>query len=388
MDFHWSAEQSAFRDAVVAFARRELADDQRTRDKQATFDRARWSACGAFGIQGLPFPEAYGGGGQDILTTVLAMEALGYGSRDNGLLFALAAQMWSVQMPIFRHGTDAQRARWLPALCSGALIGAHAMSEPGSGSDAFALQTTATRDGDHYVLRGAKTWVSEAPVADLFLVFATLDRSKGALGITGFLVEAGTPGLHVGQPIDKMGLRTSPMAELVLDEVRVPVENRLGREGRAVPIFNDSMEWERGLILASTIGSLERLLEESVAYCRQRRQYGQSIGAFQAIAHRLADIKVRLEAGRLLLYKAAWAKEHAQDAAMAAAIAKLYVSESLVTSCLHALQVRGGYGFTAEYEVERELRDAVGSTLYSGTSEIQRNLIARGLGLGMAELSA
>lgn len=381
MDFSWSAEQLALRDAVLAFGRGLPVGDLVSRDRDAMFDRDLWRRCGDFGIQGLPFPAEFGGGGADILTAVLALETLGSVCADNGLLFGLGAQMWSVQMPILRHGTEEQRQRYLPGLCRGERIGAHAMSEPDSGSDAFALRTTARAEGDCYVLQGTKTFVSEAPVADLFLVFATIDPAKGALGITGFLIDRETPGLSVGAPIGKMGLRTSPMAEVVLDGCRVPAANRLGREGRGAAIFNDSMEWERALILAPFLGTLERLLQTSVRHARERKQFGRAIGEFQAVANRIVDMKLRLEAARLLVYRAAAAKASGDSAGPAAAIAKLYLSEAMVQSGLDAVQVRGGYGYTTEYEVERDLRDAVGGTLYSGTSEIQRNLVARALGL-------
>ncbi len=381
MDFNWTTEQLEFRAAVIAFARKSLQDDLIQRDHEARFSPDHWKRCGEFGIQGLPFPEEYGGSGMDVLTTVLAMEALGYACRDNGLLFGLAAQMWSVQMPILRFGTEDQKRKYLPRLCSGECVGAHGMSEPDSGSDAFALRTTAIADGDAYVLTGTKTFVSEAPVADLFLVFATIDRGKGALGLTAFLVDRDTPGFSVGRQIGKMGLKTSPMAELIFDQARVPVTNRLGREGRAVTIFNDSMEWERACILASNLGTMERLIETSVQYARDRKQFGKSIGEFQAVSHRIADMQVRLEAARLLLYRGAWAKQNGQAPGPHAAVAKLYLGEAMVQTCLDAVQIRGGYGYTTEYEVERDLRDAVGGTLYSGTSEIQRNLISRGLGL-------
>lgn len=381
MDFGWSAEQLEFREMVVAFARKALTDDLIARDAAGEFSRDLWRRCGEFGIQGLPFSEALGGGGRDILSTILAMEALGYGCRDNGLLFGLAAQMWSVQMPIARFGTEEQQRRYLPRLNSGEWVGAHGMSEPDSGSDAFALRTTATPDGDGWVLNGTKTFVSEAPVADLFVVFATIDRGKGALGLTAFLVERDTPGFGVGKKIGKLGLRTSPMAELFFDHCRLPAGSLLGRAGRGVQIFNDSMEWERACILASNLGTLERLIEDSVRYARDRKQFGQAIGQFQAVSHKLADMRVRLEAARLLLYQAAWAKDQNRSPGVMAAMAKLYLGEAMVQSCLEAVQIRGGYGYTTEYEVERDLRDAVGGTLYSGTSEIQRNLIARHLGL-------
>ncbi len=383
MDFSWTPEQAEFRRTVIEFARKSLQDDVVSRDRTSAFSRELWSRCGAFGIQGMPFPEEYGGSGSDILTTILAMEALGYACKDNGLLFALAAQMWSVQMPIFKFGGEELKQKYLPKLCSGAQIGAHGMSEPDSGSDAFSLRTIAAKRGDHDLLNGSKTFVSEGPVADVFVIFATIDRSLGFLGLTGFVVERQWQGVQVSAAIEKMGLRTSPMAEVVFQDCRVPIENRLGREGRGGEIFNDSMEWERGCILASYIGSMERQVEACVRYARERHQFGQSIGHFQAVAHKLADMKVRLEAARLLLYKAAWHKERCKpgDGTLEASMAKLYLSEAWIQSCLDAVQIHGGYGFTTEYEVERDLRDAIGGTLYSGTSEMQRNLIARKLGV-------
>jgi len=381
VNLDWSIEEVAFREAVLDFGREALRDDVVRRDRVGEFPRELWRHCGKFGIQGVPFPEHYGGGGRDALTAVLALEALGEVCEDNGFLFALAAQMWSVQMPILRFGTEAQKKHYLPPLCAGEWIGAHGMSEPDSGSDAFALRTRATRQGEEYLLSGTKTFVSEAPVADLFVIFATLDPAKGALGITGFIVERGRPGLSVGSPIHKMGLRTSPMAELVLEECRVPSANRLGREGRGAQVFNDSMEWERACILAPALGAMERQLASAVTYARERRQFGQPIGKFQAVQHRLAEMKLRLESARLLLYRAAWAKQNGRDAGPAAALAKLAVSEAWLDSSLDAVRTRGGYGYAVEYQAERDLRDAVGGILFSGTSDLQRNLIARSLGL-------
>ena len=381
MEFSLSAEQRQLADAARVFARTELRDDVVARDREGAFSRTLWGRCADFGIQGLPFPEEYGGGGQDVLTTALIMEALGHGCRDNGLLFGLAAQMWSVQMPIWRYGTEEQKRTYLTPLCSGEWIGAHGMSEPDSGSDAFAMRTLAEPKGDHYVLNGTKTFVSEAPVADVFVVFATVERGKGVLGVTGFIVERDTPGFRVGRRIEKMGLKTSPMAELIFEDCIVPAENRLGREGRGAQVFNESMEWERGLILASCLGTMQRQVEECVRYARERQQFGKPIGANQAVANRIVQMQLRLEAARLLLYRVAWLRQHACPSAAETATAKLFVSEALVQSSLDAVQVHGGYGYTTEYEVERDLRDAIGSRLYSGTSEIQHTLIARSLGL-------
>ena len=379
MDFSWSNEQLELRNAVIEFAKKELNDDLVTRDKNGVFPRDLWNKCAGFGIQGLPFPKEFGGQESDILTTVLVMEALGYACKDNGLLFGINAQMWSVQMPLAQFGTPDQKRRYLPRLCSGEMIGAHGMSEPDSGSDAFGLRTTAVPDGNSYLLNGSKIFVSNAPEANLFIVFAMVDKRKGFLGISAFVVERQTPGIQVGKPISKMGLRTSPFSEISFEDCKVPKENQIGKEGDGSSIFEDSMEWERSFILANYIGGMERQLEECITYAKTRRQFDRPIGKFQAVSNKLAAMKVRLETARLMQYKVAWMKTRNQSAPLEAAIAKLYLSEAWIQSCLDAVQLHGGYGYTTEYEVERDLRDALGSTLYSGTSEMQRNIIARNL---------
>ncbi len=381
MDFGFTSEQLAFYDDVLRFARSELNDDVIGRDRDGLFSTAAWSKCAAFGIQGLPFPVEYGGSAVDAVTTMLAMEALGSGSRDTGLLFSIAAQMLSVQMPISRFGTSAQKERYLLAMCTGACVGAHAMTEPGSGSDAFSLRCTAAKISDGYLLNGKKSFVSNAPIADFFLVFARTDQAAGFMGISAFLVERSFAGVSVGTPMAKMGLRTSPMADLALEDCVVHAENRLGDEGMGHAIFNTSMAWERSLILACDLGGMERQLDECIKYANDRRQFGRSIGKFQAVANRIVDMKVRLDVARLLSYRAATTLQAGENPTMEAAIAKLYVSEAWVQSCLDAIQIHGGYGYATEYEIERDLRDAISGTLYSGTSEIQRNIVAKALGL-------
>jgi hypothetical protein len=215
----------------------------------------------------------------------------------------------------------------------------------------------------------------------VFLVFATVNRALGFMGVTGFIVDRSTPGFRVGPEISKMGLRTAPMAELIFEDCRVPVANRLGREGNGAAIFGDAIEWERSCILASVIGGMERQLEACIAYANAREQFGQPIGKFQAVANKIVDMKVRLETARLILYRAGWAKQTQGKAAIESAMAKLYISESWLKSSLDAQQIHGGYGYTTEFEVERDVRDSIATTLYSGTSDIQRNIIARYLGL-------
>jgi alkylation response protein AidB-like acyl-CoA dehydrogenase len=381
MDFSWTDEQMAYKKAVINFAQKELNAGMIERDQQSTFPNELWKKCAGFGIHGMPFPEKYGGSDADILTTMLTMEGLGYGCHDNGLIFGINAQMWSVQMPIFAFGTEAQKEKYLPGLCSGQVIGAHGMTEPDTGSDAYALRTRAERRDGGYVLNGTKMFVTNAPVADLAVVFATLDPSKGLWGITGFIVEKGMPGFTISQKIEKMGLRTSPMGELILRDCFVPEENRVGPEGAGSRIFNHSMEWERSCILASHLGVMERQLEKSIQYARDRVQYGKPIGKYQSVANRIVDMKVRLETSRLLLYQVAWLKKNGKTAVMEAAMAKLYLSECFVQFGIDAIRTLGGYGYMTEFEVERDLRDAIGGTIYSGTSDIQRNIIARLLGL-------
>jgi alkylation response protein AidB-like acyl-CoA dehydrogenase len=381
MDFDFTAEQLDLKKSVIKFAQKELNKDLISRDKAGAFSRELWDKCAEFGILSLPFPAEYGGVDCDILTTLLVMEGLGYGCKDNGLIFSLNGQMWTVQMPLLHFGTAGQKSKYLSKLCSGEWIGANGMTEPGSGSDSFALSTTAVREGDHYILNGAKTFISSASIADVFLVYASTNKSLGFMGVTAFILEKGFPGLKVSKEIEKMGLKTSPMAEVVFENCMVPVENRLSKEGAGSTIFNDGIEWERSCMLASDIGLMERQLEECIQYVKDRRQFDKPIGKFQAVSHKIVEMKVRLETARLLLYKVAWLKKTQDKAGMEAAIAKLYLSESLVKSCLDAVQLHGGYGYSTEYELERDLRDSVASTIYSGTSEIQKNIIARYLGL-------
>jgi alkylation response protein AidB-like acyl-CoA dehydrogenase len=382
MDFTLTEDQKTLRDTIVRFAQEVLNEGVVQRDREQTFPRELWRKCGEVGLPGLPVPEEHGGSGLDPLSTAIALEALGYGCHDGGLVFSLCAHLLSCVVPLWQFGSEAQKARYLSGLCTGLLVGVHAMTEPGSGSDAFALKTRAEADGAGFRIRGTKTFISNGPVADLVIVFAVTDARKGYHGgVTAFLVESSAPGFVVSQRFEKMGLRSSPLGELVFDDVRVGSEAVLGGVGGGSAVFTHAMDWERICLFASHIGTMERLLETSIAHARTRTQFGQAIGKFQAVAHRLVDMKVQLEAARLLTYRAASRLGHTRTVSMDAAMTKLFVSESLVQAALGAVQVHGGYGYMTEYEVERALRDAIGSTLYSGTSEMQRNIIARWLGL-------
>jgi hypothetical protein len=379
--FSWTEEQAEYRATLVEFATKELNTDVLGRDERAEFDFEGWKKCGELAIQGLPFSADHGGQGASALTTIMAMEALGYGSRDNGFLFSLNAHMWAGTTPIDRFGTDEQKERWLRGLNDGSLISGQAITEPDSGSDAFSLSTTIRADGPNFVLNGAKTYITNAPIADMVVVFASVDRSKGWAGLCAIVVERDTPGMTVEPNYHKMGLRTSPMSGLVFEDCVVPGENLIGKVGSGMVIFNHSIEWERSCILASVVGTMERKLEECVTYAKERKQFGQSIGKYQAVSHKIAEMKTRLETSRLLLYRLGWLRDQGKATSSDASMAKYYVSEAFVQSSLDAVQIHGGAGYMKEAHIERDVRDSLASRIYSGTSEIQKNVIARNLGL-------
>jgi alkylation response protein AidB-like acyl-CoA dehydrogenase len=382
MDFSFTEEQQILRENIIHFARKTLNEGVIERDREQHFSRELWRKCGEMGLQGLPVPEQYGGSGLDPLSSAIALDAFGYGCHDSGLVFSLCAHLLSCVVPLWQYGNEEQKQRYLPGLCDGTLIGVHAMTEPGSGSDAFALRMKAEPDRGGFRLNGTKTFISNGPIADLVIVFAMTDSLKGYYGgVTAFLVESGTAGFSVSQKFEKMGLRTSHIGELVFEDTYVPAEAVLGGVGGGSTLFTRAMDWERICLFAGHVGTIERLLEQCITHARTRMQFGQPIGKFQAIAHRIVDMKVQLEAARLLTYRAAWRLGRVKNVSMDASIAKLFVSESLVKAALDTVQIHGGYGYMTEYQLERALRDAVGSTIYSGTSEMQRNIIARWLGL-------
>ena len=381
MDFGLSDRQRDWHDRALAFARDELQDDLLGRDERREFWREGWTRCARFGIQGLPIEVDYGGQGQGLPETIAAMEGLGYGCPDNGLLFAINACLWTNTLPIARYGTEAQKRRFLPGLCDGSIVGANGASEVEAGSDIFGMQTTAEKGDDGWIVNGRKTWITSGPVADLFVCYASTAPDKGILGISAFIVPAGSPGFRVVREIDKMGLRTVPMGEVAFENCRLPLAALLGREGRGAEVFNASMAWERGAILASALGGMRRQLERCVEHAKTRRQFGQPISKFQAVSHRIAEMAVRLETCRPMVYKIGWLMARGEDASTAAAMAKLHVSRCLVDNALDAVQLFGASGYVTETGFERELRDGVGSLIYSGTNDVQKNLIARGLGL-------
>ena len=377
MDFATTPEQDRLVADVIAFGQRELSGRAAENDALAQFDTAGWKAAAEFGILGWPVPRRFGGAELDPVTCVLALEALGYGCADNGLLFAINNHLWACISYLLVHGSDEQRARLLPGLADGSLVGAHAMTEPDAGSDVLALTTTARRDGDRYLVSGVKTFISNAPVADVFVLFArTADDGPAQRALSAFLVRGNAPGLSV-RALDKSGLRGCPMGELRLDEVPVPVTDRLGGEGAGYQVFSSTAEWERGYLLASQVGTLRRLIETASRHATSRRQFGQPIGSFQAVGHRVADLRVSLELSRLLLYKFGWLKRAGRLALLESSMLKLYLSESLVRAALDTQRIHGARGYVTDSGVEREVRDALASVTYAGSSDIHRSIIAR-----------
>lgn len=377
----WTEEQERRYAEAVDFARAELDVDLARRDAEASFEPALWQKAADFGVLGWCMPEAYGGEGLDVPTTIRLLEGIGYGCRDNALTLGLNGQVWSVQAPLLHFGSEEQKKRWLPKLCSGELLAAHGMTEAETGSDAFALKTTAEKVDGGYVLNGRKSYIGLSPVAGLSLVFASTNPKVGQWGISAFLVEREFEGYSAPEARPKMGLRTNPLGDIVLENCFVPEANRLGPEGIGVSIFNYSMDWERGFIFASHVGSMARQLDECVSWARERKLFGQNIGGFQSVSNRLADMRLRLETSRLLLYKLACMKEKNQPAMLEAAMTKLHLGEAFAQNSLDAMRLHGARGYLAEFEVERDVRDALGGVIYSGTSDIQRNIIARVLGV-------
>lgn len=382
MDFALTEDQQMLRDEIINFAKQELNKNIIERDRAQEFPRDLWLKCGEVGLQGLPVPETYGGAGLDPLSTAIALDALGYGCEDGGLSFSICAHLLACVIPIINHGSEEQKQHYLPKLSNGTLIAVNAMSEPGSGSDAYNMKTRAIREGDGYRINGTKIWSTNGPIADLAVLYAVTDPKKGYYGGTSvFLVDKDTEGFSPGQKFEKMGLRTSPIGEIVIEDMWLPESALLGGEGAGTSIFTQSMEWERVCIGAKHCGTMQRLMEKSASYAREREAFGQKISTYQAVSNKIVDMKVRLEASRLLSYNAATRLDKARDVAIDASMTKIFVAESLVQTALDTVQIFGGNGFTTDYEVERSLRDSIGGKIYSGTNEIQRNILAKWLGL-------
>ncbi|MEE8600805.1 acyl-CoA dehydrogenase family protein [Euzebya tangerina] len=382
MDFALSEEQQSLYKTIVEFARDVVEPGAGERDREGRFDRDVWDACGQVGLTGMCIGEEWGGMGAGAVDTGLALEALSYGGLDAGLGLSLGAHLVIGAKPIELHGTDEQKAAYLPKLASGEWIGAWGITEPDHGSDTSGITSRGVPDGDHWILNGTKTFITNGPVCDVFTVIVRTDgaheEGAGGGGMTAFILPRDTPGLSVGNVLDKSGNRSSPTSEMVMVDVRVPDSARLGPIGTAQwAIGFECFSWERTVMLGSAIGGMQRGLDDSIAYAKERQAFGKPIAHFQTIAHKLADMKINLESARLMLRYGAWKKDQGLDHQMEASMAKAYVGACALANADAAIQIHGGWGYIKDFPVERGWRDAKLSTIGGGTSEIQKVIISR-----------
>jgi alkylation response protein AidB-like acyl-CoA dehydrogenase len=377
MDFSWTDVQQAAYQRVLAGAR--VLDQPGPAGPGSAAER--WRACAELGLTGLSVPEELGGQGYDALTTAHAVEAAGRGCTDMGLLFSVLAHLFAVAMPITEHGDDRLRTELVPRLADGTAVGANAITEEEAGSDVTALRTTAERRGDQYVLNGTKSFVSNAPVADLLLVYAVTDPAFGFLGVTCFAVDRDTPGVTVGAPFGKQTLTTCPAASVTFTDAVVPATRVVGSPGQGAAIFQSSMRWERSCLFAAYLGQMARLVDECVEHATVRRQFGRPLADRQAVSHRIAEMKLRLETARLLLHRTCWLLDRGEHPQLDIALAKLHTAESAIQTALDATQLFAGSAYSSRTDISRALSDALPARTFSGTSDIQRELIAKGLGL-------
>ncbi|WP_171132928.1 MULTISPECIES: acyl-CoA dehydrogenase family protein [unclassified Ruegeria] len=365
---------------IGEFARKHLGGSAVERDHEGGENlqafREQWQTAAKSGILGQNHPERFGGQSVSAETLAQSLEALGYACPDTGLCLGMSGQIVAFQKPILEFGTDDQKYALLPGLISGSLLGSVCITEPDAGSDAASMKTQAVADGDGFIISGIKSFVGNAPVADSFLIFAKTHPERGSWGVSAFLARADQPGISVSKSIEKMGLRSLPMGNVKLDGLRVMNSSMLGGLGSGMAILRRTLEWERGLIFASSVGAMRRQLEEATEFARNREQFGKPITEFQSVSNRLADMRVRYETSRLVLLEAARALEAGQSASMISSISKLHLSEACYETALDYLRITGGVGYLKGHEAERALRDMVGGLIYSGTSDIQRNIIA------------
>lgn len=370
MDFSITKDQKEFRQEIIDFARENLNDAEYLEK----YSEEMWKKVCDLGLLGITIGEEYGGLGESYETAALAFEALGYACKNNGFIFVINNHIWVSQNIIYLYGSDILKDKYLPSMITGEKIGAIAITEAESGSDAFSMGTTAVLDGDDYILTGSKMFISNGPIADVFIVFAVTE-TEPAKKITAFVVEKSMEGFRVGPDIEKMGLHACPTSEIILDHVRVPKENILGKLNGGSTLLTCAIEWERCYEFAPHVGVMQRIMELCIAQVRGRKQFGKPIQEYQAVSHKIAKMQESIEMAKLMLYKIAWLKDHKKSAYMETSIFKVFVSEHYIETCRDAIQIFGAYGYTKEYELEREMRDALACSIYSGTNEMQRNTI-------------
>ncbi|MBN8662889.1 MAG: acyl-CoA dehydrogenase [Candidatus Obscuribacterales bacterium] len=374
-----SGEHHDIREAIRDFATREIAPKAHAVDQEARFPIETFKELGKLGYLGLPIGAEYGGAGADYRSYVIAVEEIGRACGSTGLSYAAHVSLGT--NPIYKFGTEEQKKKYVPKLCSGEYIGCWALTEPGTGSDASSQKTTAKLVGDHYVLNGTKQFITNATDADTAVIMAMTDISLGRKGISSFIVEKGTPGYYVSKVEKKLGMRGSPTASITFEDCKIPAENIIGQEGEGYKQALMTLEGGRLSIGALALGIAQAALDAALTYAKQREAFGQPIGKFQMIQSYLADMATYVSAARLMLYHAAWMKDHGKRVTLEGSQAKLYASEIASKVCNLCVQIHGGYGYIIDFPAERFLRDAKLCEIGEGTSEIQRLLIARQLGL-------
>ncbi|XJZ27172.1 acyl-CoA dehydrogenase [Bacillota bacterium Lsc_1132] len=375
MNFQLSEEHEMIRKMVRDFARNEVAPTAAERDEQERFDRSLFTKMAELGLTGIPWPEEYGGIGSDYLAYCIAIEELSRVCASTGV--TLSAHTSLAGWPIYKFGSEEQKQKYLRPLAEGTMLGAYGLTEPGSGSDAGAMRTTAKFDGSHYRLNGSKIFITNGGEADLYVVFALTDPESKQKGTTAFIIEKDFSGFSVGKKEKKMGIRSSPTTEIIFDDCKVPAENRLGEEGEGFKIAMMTLDGGRNGIAAQAVGIAQGALDAAIDYARERHQFSKPIAAQQGISFKLADMATSVEAARLLTYQAAWLESNGLPYGKESAMSKLFAGDAAMKVTTEAVQIFGGYGYTKDYPVERFMRDAKITQIYEGTQEIQRLVISR-----------
>lgn len=375
MNFLLTDEQEMIRKMVRDFANNEVAPTASERDEEEKFDRKLFDQMAELGLTGIPWPEEYGGIGADYLSYVIAVEELSRVCASTGV--TLSAHLSLASWPIYTFGSENQKKKYLKALADGKMMGAYGLTEPGSGSDAAAMKTTAVKDGDSYVLNGSKIFITNGGMADVYVVFAVTAPEKKHKGVSAFIIEKDFPGFSVGKKEKKLGIRSSPTTEIIMENCRVPAENLLGEEGEGFKIAMKTLDGGRNGIAAQAVGIAQGALDAATDYAKERKQFGKPIGSMQGISFKLADMATKIEASRLLTYQAAWRESEGISYGKESAMSKLFAGDTAMEVTTEAVQVFGGYGYTKEYPVERFMRDAKITQIYEGTNEIQRLVIGK-----------
>lgn len=369
MDFSYSTEQKEYSRDIKRFAKKYL----NTEEYLEKFSKEQWERISEFGMLGITIGEEYGGLGENYQTAAYMFESLGYACKNNGIVFVINNHIWVSQNIIYLYGSKYLKDKYISEMVSGEKIGAIAITEANSGSDAFSMTTRATEQEDCFLINGTKLFISNGPIADIYVVFAvTQDFPKK---ITAFVVEKDFEGVKTGPDIEKMGLGACPTSEVIFDNVRVPKENIIGNLHEGASILMQAIEWERCFEFAPHVGAMQRIMEECIRQAKGRKQFGKTIDEYQAISNKISEMKIAIEMSKLMLYKIAWIKDNNRSAYVEASVFKTFVSENYIKTCRDAIQIFGAYGYTKEYGVERELRDALACSIYSGTNEMQKNTI-------------